>query len=292
MASSSSDLTVFLNEIGRLPVLTKEAQLLHCRRINVWVTWEGGREHAPRSVARAGKRSMDIMLRTNLKLVVSIARKYNNKGMDLSDLIQEGTLGMLRSLELYDPARGYAFSTYAYWWIRQSINRAIHMYSRAIRIPVSAHETVASILKFSASFAAEHDRPPTQLEMALQLGVTPERVEHILDTYALTTCCSLDSLCSPEGDSIITLLPNVEETISNSPEVALQEEVKYRAVSEALENINPVQAEIIKRQYLMKQSVAEVCAALQLPRSRMLTLRQKGLEDLRMQLGGRSELVW
>lgn len=292
MASSSSDLTIYLNEIGRFPVLTKEAQLLHCRRIHTWVNWEGGRDQAPRSVVRTGKRSMDIMIRTNLKLVVSIARKYNNRGLDLSDLIQEGTLGMIRSLELYDPARGYAFSTYAYWWIRQSTNRAIHMFSRSIRIPVSSHETVASILKFSAHFASTQGRQPTQLELALHLGVTPERIRHILDTHALTACISLDALCSPEGDSFISLRPNDEETVSNSPEVALQEEVRYTMVSEALENLEPMQAEVVKRQYLMRQPVAEVCESMGIPRAKMLTLRQRGLEELRMQLKGRSELVW
>lgn len=292
MASSSSDLTIYLNEIGRFPVLTKEAQLLHCRRIHTWVNWEGGRDQAPRSVIRAGKRSMDVMIRTNLKLVVSIARKYNNRGLDLSDLIQEGTLGMIRSLELYDPARGYAFSTYAYWWIRQSTNRAIHMFSRSIRIPVSSHETVASILKFSAHFASTQGRQPTQLELALHLGVTPERVRHILDTHALTACISLDALCSPEGDSFISLRPNDEETVSNSPEVALQEEVRYTMVSEALENLEPMQAEVVKRQYLMRQPVAEVCESMGIPRAKMLTLRQKGLEELRMQLKSRAEWNW
>jgi DNA-directed RNA polymerase sigma subunit (sigma70/sigma32) len=102
---TSTGLDTYLNEIGRLPVLTEESQLLHCRRIHAWVQWPGGRDNAPERIRRIGRRSMDVMITTNLRLVVSITRRYLNRGMELEDLIQEGNIGLARGLELFDPTR-------------------------------------------------------------------------------------------------------------------------------------------------------------------------------------------
>lgn len=287
VATASTDITSYLNEIGRLPVLTKEAQLLHCRRISKWVNWPEGRENAPLYVARSGKRSLDIMVRTNLRLVVSIAKKYLNKGMELQDLIQEGNIGMIRSLELYDPSRGYAFSTYAYWWIRQSINRAIHLYSRTIRIPVSSHEITATIMRYSAHFASLNGRQPSLLELAAHLSLPPSRIQTILDSHALTVCVSLDHITSPEGDTLISILPNPNEDESNTPEIALQEAIKEEFLHDVLIDLEPLSAEVIKRLFLYQESFTEVCASMHLSRAVVMALKQKALQELRLRLHSR-----
>ena len=115
---SESEVQSYLRDIGRHPVLSKEAQLHHCYAIHKWVKWPEGRSKAPRGIARAGRRSMDIMVTTNLRLVVSVAKKFQHHDLDLMDLIQEGNIGLIRGLELFDPTRGYQVSTYCYWWIR------------------------------------------------------------------------------------------------------------------------------------------------------------------------------
>ncbi|MEB3296358.1 MAG: sigma-70 family RNA polymerase sigma factor, partial [Cyanobacteriota bacterium] len=189
---AKSEVADYLTEIGRLPVLTKEAQLLHCRRINEWCTWPEGREKAPTRVIRNGKRSMDLMVRTNLRLVVSIAKKYQHRGLDLTDLIQEGNLGLIRGLELFDPSRGYAVTTYAYWWIRQAITRAIHTHARAIRLPINTHELITRIQRFTNQFTAAEGRAPSYPEIAEAVETSPERVAQVLQTHTTTVCCSLD----------------------------------------------------------------------------------------------------
>ena len=135
---SSSEFSQYLTDIGRFPVLSRESQLRHCQNIHRWVNWEGGRDAAPKNVHRSGSRSLETMVRTNLRLVVSIAKKYTGKGVDLQDLIQEGNIGLIRGLEMFDPTRGYQVSTYCYWWVRQGITRAIHSYARTIRMPINS----------------------------------------------------------------------------------------------------------------------------------------------------------
>ena len=132
---SSSELSQYLTDIGRFPVLSRESQLRHCQAIHRWVHHEGGRAAAPRNIQRVGARSLETMVKTNLRLVVSIAKKYTNKGVALEDLIQEGNIGLIRGLELFDPARGYQVSTYCYWWVRQGVTRAIHSYARTRSVP-------------------------------------------------------------------------------------------------------------------------------------------------------------
>lgn len=281
MASSESDLTHYLNAIGRHPVLTKEAQLRHCKRIHEWVNWPEGRAEAPAHIARKGQRSMDTMVRCNLRLVVSIARKYVNRGMDLSDLIQEGNIGMIRSLELYDPARGYAFTTYAYWWIRQSITRAIHMQARTIRMPVSAQELVSSVFRCSSDFAATHGHTPTTEEIALMLNIDVERIKDVVDAYTVTTCSSLDRIVTEDGARIIEVIPNQEDHASVSPECALRIAIQEELMAKALQDLPVEERVVVERQYIHNDTVKGLSKELGIPRGRLIVMRQRALTHLR-----------
>ena len=155
---SSSEFSQYLTDIGRFPVLSRESQLRHCQAIHRWVHWEGGRECAPKG-ATMGARSLDTMVKTNLRLVVSIAKKYQSKGVALEDLIQEGNIGLIRGLELFDPSRGYQVSTYCYWWVRQGVTRAIHSYARTIRMPINSHELLVKIRRHRQTTLSETSTP-------------------------------------------------------------------------------------------------------------------------------------
>jgi RNA polymerase primary sigma factor len=286
-APSSSELTAYLNEVGRLPVLTKEAQLRHCRRVHTWVNYPGGRNAAPRPIARAGRRSMDVMVTTNTRLVVSIARKYTGRGLELPDLIQEGTLGLIRGLELYDPTRGYALSTYAYWWIRQAITRAIHSYARVIRLPINTHETLSRIYRFGAAFHHDHGRPPTTIEISQALGYAPERIRQVLNLSEVTNCGSLDAPATEDGDAIVALIPNDQDTPGNTPEVALLQTTEAELLYEGLDLLPELEAQILHATCFEGRTMQDVADSLDMNRSKIQTLRNRALNRLRLYYAAR-----
>jgi RNA polymerase primary sigma factor len=289
--TSTPELTYYLNEIGRLPVLTKEAQLRHCRRIHAWVHWPAGRAQAPERVARAGRRSLDTMTRTNLRLVVSIARKYTGRGLELPDLIQEGSLGLIRGLELYDPTRGYAVSTYAYWWVRQAITRAIHTHARLIRLPINTHETLARIRRFSATFQHAHGRAPTLPEIAEALEYSPERIRQVLTASEVTDCVSLDAPASESGDSIVSLVSNPDDNPSNTPELALARLTDTEMLMEALGLLPEDEARILQALCFEGRTLHEVSTELEINRAKVQQLRNRALNRLRLFFASRGVAV-
>jgi RNA polymerase sigma factor (sigma-70 family) len=284
---SQSEIHSYLTEIGRHPVLSKEAQLRHCRRIHAWVHYDDGRECAPLSVRRAGARSMDVMIRTNLRLVVSIAKRYQNRGLDLADLIQEGNLGLIRGLELFDPTRGYAVSTYAYWWIRQAITRAIHTHARAIRIPINTHEALTRIQRFVHEFAASAGRPPTHFEIGEELDLSPERVGQILETNSMTVCASLDAIASDGTSPLIDLLANPEGSYGTEPEEFLTSATNRDAIESALVHLSDNEAHIIRERYFEERTLREISDDLGFTRSRAGQLQRIALNKLRYVLSTR-----
>lgn len=285
--TSTHDITAYLNEVGRLPVLTREAQLLHCRRIHAWVHHPGGREAAPRRIARAGQRSMDVMVVTNTRLVVSIAKKYANRGLELLDLIQEGNIGLVRGLELYDPTRGYAFSTYAYWWIRQAITRALHSHARMIRLPVNTHEKLTRIHRYSIEFQNIHGRLPTTAELATELGLTEGRIERMLTYSATTTCSSLDCIMR-DGDAaetVVQIIANPEENPANSPEAALELTTHFELLNLAKDFLNDLELHVLHAVFFEGRTLQEVAEHLGLSRSTIHTVRQRAVRQLREAVG-------
>ena len=173
----------FLNQAGRIPLLTHEEELLHGRAIQDWIAIRDHADPTPaqRRVIRRGQRSYERMFNANLRLVVNVAKKYTRiaRHLDLSDLVQEGSIGLARAVEKFDPSRGYKFSTYAYWWIRQGISRGISQTDRTIRLPVNAIECLNRIRMWAPGFAAEHGRVPTFAECAEYCGIQP----HIMRGY-------------------------------------------------------------------------------------------------------------
>jgi RNA polymerase nonessential primary-like sigma factor len=279
---SQSEIHDYLTEIGRHPVLTKEAQLRHCQRIWAWVNHPDGRDTAPTRVRRAGERSMEVMVRTNLRLVVSIAKRYQHRGLDLADLIQEGNLGLIRGLELFDPTRGYAVSTYAYWWVRQGITRALHTHCRVIRLPINTHELLTRIHRFTAQFLSLHGRPPTYDEIAEHTSITPERVGQVLQSNVQTSCASLDVVSATGGSALVDLIAATDSDQSESiPEQYLLAASERAAIQEALGNLSPTEAFVITNIFFEGRSLRDVSTELGVSRCRASQIQRAGLNKLR-----------
>ncbi|MGA0103182.1 MAG: sigma-70 family RNA polymerase sigma factor [Steroidobacteraceae bacterium] len=275
------DINSYLTEIGRHPVLSKETQLLHCQRIAAWLHHPAGRSGAPLAIRRAGSRSLEIMSRTNLRLVVSIAKRYQNRGLDLADLIQEGNLGLIRGLELFDPTRGYAVSTYVYWWIRQAITRALHIYARTIRIPINTHELLARIQRFTNEHITLHGTAPSIPEIANHVATTPERITQVLELNTLTACSSLDALCTETSNTILEILPSPTATPESEPAEYVTTSANREIVSNAIAQLPPMEAKVIEDTFFHGRTLKEIATEQGFTRSRAGQLQRAALHRLR-----------
>ena len=183
-----STLSDYLDTISRYPLLDKNQEIILGRRVQRWLN-----DPAPTpAVVRSGRRAQDKMIQCNLRLVVSVCKKYlrhNNKS-ELLDLIQEGTIGLTRGVQKFDPERGYALSTYVYWWIRQSVNRYRQQHERMIRLPGGGTDAIAKSRVFIYEFTARHGRRPTLQECADHCKITTRRMRDYLRQQ--DDCCSLD----------------------------------------------------------------------------------------------------
>jgi RNA polymerase nonessential primary-like sigma factor len=278
---SNTELQSYLTDVGRLPVLSKEAQLRHCQRIFAWVHHADGRDSAPPRIRRAGERAMTIMVQTNLRLVVSIAKRYQNRGLDLLDLIQEGNLGLIRGLELFDPTRGYAVSTYAYWWIRQAITRAIHSMARPIRLPINTHEVLGRAQRFTTEYTATNGRAPSFDEIAAHCETTPERIVAMLDLQSTTTCRSLDTLCTDDGNALMDLIVYDSANATSSPDESLRLQDNREVMTLALNRLPEVEAQILYGVFFENRSLRDIATELGFSRSRAGQVQKTALNRLR-----------
>ena len=205
-----SALSAYLGEIGRYQLLTPEQELTLGRKVQALVVLQercqdaGGQgpgcvyDVLERRTIRLGQRARQHMITANLRLVVNLAKRYQNKGLDLLDLIQEGSLGLTRAVEKYDPTRGHRFSTYAYWWIRQGLNRALSTQSRAIRIPTHVNEQLTRLRAARARFLQANGVVPKASQLAQLLPMPLDQVEELLG-------CELRSI---SGSALLDLVPS------------------------------------------------------------------------------------
>jgi RNA polymerase primary sigma factor len=219
---SRDSIQAYLNEIGRYPLLTKAQEVSLGTQVQAWVSIGEKEEYTDeeKRIQKLGARAKAKFVNCNLRLVVNVARKYVRfcNSLDFMDLIQEGNLGLVRAIEKFDPTRGYAFSTYAYWWIRQSIQRSIQTNDCCIRLPIGIHESIHKIAKAVERLSKQLGREPTLNEIAEETDLKMKDVKSALE--APRTLISLDKVVNDQdhGSTIVEMIQDTKN--SNSIEDA------------------------------------------------------------------------
>jgi RNA polymerase primary sigma factor len=256
---------LYLREIGKIPLLNAEEELALAQR-----------------VVSGDKDAKDKMAEANMRLVVSIAKRYVGRGLDLLDLIQEGNTGLLRAVEKFDPDKGFKFSTYATWWIRQAITRAIADQARTIRIPVHMVETINKLLRTQRRLTQELNREPTNEEIAKEMEIDIDKVEHIMKIKQ--DISSLDaSIRDDEEDSVLADFIEDEDTVS--PEESATGQLLKEQVKDMLGALTEREQKILKLRFGLEDgkshTLEEVGQEFSVTRERIRQIEAKALAKLR-----------
>ena len=277
-------------QLGHWPALQQWAEHLDCSVPELRQRLRHGQEvwaeRSSLSVAELkqalhhGRRARDRMIQANLRLVVAVAKKYQQRGMELLDLVQEGTLGLERAVEKYDPTRGFRFSTYAYWWIRQGITRAIATQSRTIRLPVHVTEKLNRIKKAQRQIASEHGRLASVADLAKELGLSEDVVR--LTLMRVPRSISLDTRVGREQD---TELGDLLEDSHATPEQQLTREQLHNDLEALLDELTAREAAVIRLRYGLEddtpQTLSQIGEDLHLSRERVRQIESRALLKLR-----------
>ena len=283
---SSDPITWYLATIGREPLLTpaEEIELGNQVQTMMRLTEEGDRElnDLEKKLLRIGKRSKQRMMKANLRLVVSVAKKYQGKGLELLDLIQEGSLGLERAVEKFDPTRGYKFSTYAFWWIRQSMTRAIACQSRTIRLPVHLSERLTAIRKVSLDLAHKLGAMPSRQEIAEAMAIPIEELDGLL-RQSLTTS-SLDApVNGDEGRSFLGDL--IADSSEEEPLDRVERGIHQEQLGRWLSHLSDQERQVLQLRFGLegeeRQTLAEIGRRLDVSRERVRQVELKALRKLR-----------
>jgi RNA polymerase primary sigma factor len=285
---------MYLKEIGKVPLLTAEEEVILARCV------EDGLRATERAVERddcgesiepdelteeeriraEGVEAKRILVEANLRLVVSIAKRYRNRGMAFLDLIQEGNLGLMRAVDKFDYTKGFKFSTYATWWIRQAITRAIADQARTIRIPVHMVETINKVIRVQRQLLQDFGREPTVEEMAERTEMTPARVREILRVSQETV-----SLEQPMGDDDFSLSDLIEDEGAVAPSEAAARAMLNEAVNQALAELSEREQKVVRLRFGLDdgqmRTLEEVGKEFGVTRERIRQIESKTLAKLR-----------
>ena len=242
-----SSLSDFLGEIGRHPLLTPEEELTMGRKVQTMVALvercnptdnkdkQCNYSDLEKKAIKVGEKAKNEMITANLRLVVNLAKKYQGKGLELLDLIQEGTIGLTRAVEKYDPKRGHRFSTYAYWWIRQGLNRALSTQSRTIRIPVNINEKLTRLRAAKSQLMQKNGTHPTVAQLAQKMPLSAEDVEELLECEMRSITVSLQGVIQSKSEpsELGDLLPSDEVPPMELAELAERNDSAWSLLNKA-----------------------------------------------------------
>lgn len=295
---SDDSVRLYLREIGKIPLLNAEEELELAQKVvanrdelaEVLATLDDEEITAAERTkleAKAAKLSKpkDKMAEANMRLVVSIAKRYSGRGLDFLDLIQEGNTGLLRAVEKFDPDKGFKFSTYATWWIRQAITRAIADQARVIRIPVHMVETINKLLRTQRRMTQDLNREPTIEELAKELEMEPEKVEYVIkikqDIQSLDAGVGRDG----DGDDDSVLQDFIEDEESATPEESATTQLLKEQVQSVLSTLSDREQKIVRMRFGLdngkSHTLEEVGQEFAVTRERIRQIEAKALAKLR-----------
>ena len=300
---TEDSIRIYLQEIGRIRLLRAEeeielarkiADLLELERVYEQLLYSLKRVPNDREWAKSvdmqlpefrrrlyiGRKAKDKMVQSNLRLVVSIAKKYMNRGLSFQDLIQEGSLGLIRAAEKFDHEKGYKFSTYATWWIRQAITRAIADQSRTIRLPVHLYETISRIKKTTKILSQEMGRKPTEEEIATRMEMTIEKLRFIAKSAQLPI-----SLETPIGKEEDSRLGDFIEADGETPEDQVSKNLLREDLENVLDTLSPRERDVLRLRYGLDdgrmKTLEEIGQIFNVTRERIRQIEAKALRKLR-----------
>ena len=262
---------LYLREIGKIPLLTREEEFDLAQKILT-------------GTEKEQKKAKDKMAESNMRLVVSIAKRYSGRGLDFLDLIQEGNTGLLRAVEKFDPDKGFKFSTYATWWIRQAITRAIADQARTIRIPVHMVETINKVLRAQRRLTQELNREPSIDEVAKEMDMEPEKIEYVMKIKQ--DIASLDASVGRDGEDDDSSLGDfIEDEDRVSPEDSAATQLLKEQIAMILTTLSEREQKIIKMRFGIgggtSHTLEEVGAEFSVTRERIRQIEAKALAKLR-----------
>lgn len=266
-AARADAITLYLNEIGKTRLLTGDEEL-----------------HLARKVTAGDRQCKNRMIEANLRLVVAIAKRYQNRGLGLLDLIEEGNLGLIRAVEKYDPELGYRFSTYATWWIKQSIDRALMNYGRTIRLPIHVMKELHTCLKVTSDLADELDRLPTEEEIAKRWHKPLKMIRNLLRHDVQTSSADIGI----GEDSELTLMDLLPDEPVSDPAISCQEHDFQQHLENWLDSLTQKQSEVLARRFGLRgfesSTLEDVGMEIGLTRERVRQIQIEALKKLRQMI--------
>jgi RNA polymerase nonessential primary-like sigma factor len=303
----------YLQEIGKVPLLSHEQEIVYGKQVQKmmslyekkeelgeslerepdlqeWADYVGITPQELKATVHLGKRAKQKMIEANLRLVVAIAKKYQKRNMEFLDLIQEGSLGLERGVEKFDPTKGFKFSTYAYWWIRQAITRAIAQQARTIRLPIHITEKLNKIKKTQRELSQSLGRSPTAAEVARALDLEPSQIREYFSIARQPI-----SIDVKVGDNQDTELSELLEDESVSPDNFITQELMKQDLYDLLAELTPQQRQVVCLRFGLEDgkelSLAKIGQRMSISRERVRQLEQQALAHLRKRRGNVKEYI-